>query len=137
MITTESIKPFLDQVVQWAGSQADIWAVLLVGSYARQAAKDTSDIDLVLLSDDPAQFLKDTRWSGQFGQVERQQMEDYGLLVSLRVWYRGGSEVEFGISSPAWASLPMDAGTKEVLEDGYLLLYERTPWLSEVLNKIK
>ncbi len=125
MRTTKQIQDFLDAFTNWASAQSDIQAVALVGSYAREAATDTSDIDLVLVVDDPRRYLDDTDWSTQFGPVAQQQTEDYGLVTSLRVWYAGGHEVEYGVTTPAWIQPPLDEGTQRVIQDGMKILFER------------
>src|ERR1043165_6719178 len=89
---------FLTSVTEWASKQADIQALALVGSHARNAAKETSDVDLVLIATDPSQYLQDTKWVEQFGSDREQQIEDYGLLISIRVFYTDGREVEYGIT---------------------------------------
>ena len=45
---------FLFRFTAWAASQPDIVAVGLAGSHARGAARPDSDVDLVILSTDPA-----------------------------------------------------------------------------------
>jgi predicted nucleotidyltransferase len=130
MKTIEHIHDFIDAFVDWASTQADVHAVALVGSYARGAARDDSDIDLVLLTDQPQKYLEDSDWPERFGRVEKYQIEDYGKLTSLRVWYLGGLEVEYGISTPDWAAQPLDSGTQEVIADGMLVLFERSVLLS-------
>ncbi len=130
MSTTEQITDFLDAFTHWASAQSDIQAVALVGSYAREVATDTSDIDLVLVVDDPQRYLADTDWSTQFGTVAQQQIEDYGLVTSLRVWYVGGREVEYGLTTPAWIQPPLDEGTQRVIQDGMKILFERAALLS-------
>lgn len=135
MRTTEQIKDFLDAFTHWASAQSDIEAVALVGSYAREAATDTSDIDLVLVVDDPQRYLADTGWSTQFGTVAQQQIEDYGLVTSLRVWYAGGQEVEYGLTTPAWIQPPLDEGTQRVIQDGMKILFERGALLSPHMPK--
>jgi len=134
MKTHTSIQNFLDQVIHWAMGQANIQAVALVGSYARNAAKESSDIDLVILVDEPEKYLQNTAWAGQFGLVGRQQVEDYGRLTSLRIWYLDGPEVEFGLTKPDWAAQPLDESTRRVIMDGIRVLYERKPLLSLVLE---
>lgn len=131
---TIAIQPFLDQVVRWAGQQPAIQAVVLVGSYARGQAGPSSDIDLVLLAGEPGRYLADTGWVSRFGVPLRQQVEPYGPLTSLRVWYAHGPEVEFGWAAPEWAALPLDAGTARVLEDGARVLFERRPLVSPLLG---
>jgi len=131
MKTTEHIRDFLDAFVPWASAQEDIQAVALVGSYARDAAREDSDIDLVLLTDRPQKYLEDLEWIEGFGLVGKHQTEDYGRLISIRVWYQNGVEVEYGITSPEWAAFPLDAGTQRVLRDGFMVLFERGNLLSQ------
>jgi hypothetical protein len=75
-----------------------VQGIALVGSYARGAARDDSDIDLVILTDQPQKYLDEMQWVERFGVAERHQTEDYGKLISLRVWYRDRYEVEYGIT---------------------------------------
>jgi len=124
------IERFLSAVVQWASAQPDIVAVALVGSHARGTATEDSDIDLVMLVDQPGRYLEDIEWLRQFGSVERQQVECYGLVTSLRVWYAGGREVEYGITTRHWAAVPLDEGTQQVINDGIKVLFEREALLS-------
>jgi predicted nucleotidyltransferase len=135
MNTLSEIQPYLDDVLAWAAGQADIIAVALVGSYARNAAKDTSDIDLVLIVEDPQKYLSDTAWAGNFGEIAKQQLEDYGKVTSLRIWYANGREVEYGLSTRAWVELPLDKGTQQVIGDGLKVLFEREPVLSPFEKK--
>ena len=53
MKKTEDIQNFLNAFVDRASAQGDVHAIALVGSYARAAARDDSDINLVLLTDEP------------------------------------------------------------------------------------
>jgi predicted nucleotidyltransferase len=130
MKTIEHIQDFLDDFVTWASDQSDVQAIALVGSYARGMARDDSDIDLVILTDQPKKYLDDSKWAKRFGSVEKYQTEDYGKLISVRVWYRNGVEVEYGITTPDWAAAPLDAGTREVILGGMTVLFERDSLLS-------
>ena len=106
-------------MAQWGNAIDDIAAILLVGSHARSEATPDSDVDLVILAEIPGKYLNDQLWLGRFGDPLRVSIEDWGLVQSLRVWYEGGLEVEFGFTSVAWLSIPLDAGTKQVLSDGF------------------
>ena len=134
MRTVEHIRDFIDRFVAWASTQPDVHAIALVGSYARAAARDDSDIDLVLLTNHPEKYLADIAWAERFGAVEKHQIEDYGKLTSLRVWYRNGHEVEYGLTTPDWAAQPLDAGTQQVIDDGMLVLFERRVLLSPYIK---
>jgi predicted nucleotidyltransferase len=125
---------FLREFVDWARSEDNILALGLVGSQARGTAGPDSDVDLLVLARDPLIYLQDTNWNQRFGVVERQQVEDYGRIQSLRVFYRNGPEVEYGIGDAGWAALPMDPGTRRVVSGGLRVLWERTPLLSRLLE---
>lgn len=132
-MTTHRIDQFLDDITQWASTQPDILALALVGSYARNAAKATSDVDLVLIAVDPGHYLNSRTWLQQFGTVEKQQIEYYGLLTSIRVWYAEGREIEYSITDARWAAVPLDEGSRRVITDGMRVLFEREAILSRHL----
>ena len=129
-MTTEEAERFLKRFSNWAFAQTNIKAMALVGSYARNAETETSDIDLVIITTQPEVYLQNQRWVDNFGKVGRQQVEDYGLLTSIRVWYVDGPEVEYGISDERWSALPLDEGTRQVIKDGMRIIFEREPILS-------
>jgi predicted nucleotidyltransferase len=121
---------FIEDFTRWASAQSNILAIALVGSHARNVAREDSDVDLVIITDDPQKYLIHTEWTGVFGVVAKQQIEDYGMLTSLRVWYENGLEVEYGFTTPAWAQTPLDEGTREVIKGGMQILFERVILLS-------
>jgi predicted nucleotidyltransferase len=135
MKTIENIRKFLDPFVGWASSQPDVKGIALVGSYARGAARNDSDIDLVILTDQFPKYVEDLQWIELFGAVEKYQTEDYGNLTSIRVRYRNGTEVEYGITLPDWATIPLDSGTEQVIRDGIIVLFERGNLLSRHVKK--
>lgn len=54
----------------------------------------------------------------------REHTQYYGTCTSIRVWYKNGQEIEFGIVDPAWMKKPLDTGTKKVLRDGYKVIVD-------------
>jgi predicted nucleotidyltransferase len=131
----DQVEIFLDKFVNWASSQPDIRGVALVGSYARNAATESSDVDLVILATDPQSYLQDQTWVRQFGEPTRLQTEVYGSLTSIRAWYPDGGEIEYGITDETWAAVPLDEGTRQVITSGMRVLFEREPILSRHLLK--
>jgi predicted nucleotidyltransferase len=129
------IERFLGAVVQWASVQPDIVAVALVGSYARGTARPTSDVDLVILTTCPQQYLQVTDWAATFGPVGKQTVEDWGKVASLRVWYEQGREVEFGITTPEWVAPPIDEGTWKVISGGIRILFDRHEYLAAATSE--
>lgn len=123
---------WLSGFVAWSSSQLDIHGVALVGSHAANCASEDSDIDLVVLTAQPARYIRDTEWVRRFGEVHRQQVEEYGKVTSLRVWYSNGPEVEFGFADKYWTARPLDEGTHRVISSGMRVLFERGSILSEL-----
>ncbi len=127
---------FLEDFTTWASSHTDIQAIALIGSYARGTATDSSDVDLMMITNHPDDYLKQTEWISIFGEIERQQIEDYGKVTSIRVWYIGDLEVEYGITDEDWISFPFDEGTRQVIQDGLSILFERNENLSLIRHLI-
>jgi hypothetical protein len=117
---------FLDAFTRWAETRGDILGVAVVGSVARGTASPSSDIDLIVLTPAPGEFLAHTDWASAFGIVQRQQQEEWGTVQVLRAWYLGGCEVEFGFALPAWASVPTDEGTRAVAMGGLRVIFDRS-----------
>ena len=130
---SDRVNHFLDDITRWATARPDILALALVGSYARNAAHETSDVDLVLISMQPDYYLNSRDWLQQFGAVEKQQVEDYGLVTSLRVWYSNGLEIEYGLTDERWAAEPLDEGSRQIIADGIRILFEREAIVSRHL----
>ena len=121
-------------VASWAENHVDIVSVALVGSHARGNARVDSDVDLVLQCASPARYLEDLSWISEFGVAKDVSVEDYGVVQSVRVFYEDGPEVEYGITSSEWATLPLDEGTLKVLRDGVKVLLDRDGSLNRAVE---
>lgn len=124
-MTGDEVPPLLDAVCTWARGQVEIQGILLVGSHARGQAGSSSDVDLVMITDQAQTLIDDRSWLEIFGDVEHQRVEDWGALRSLRVRFQGGPEVEFGLTAAEWAFAPLDLGTLAVIQDGFRVLLEK------------
>ncbi len=116
---------FLASLKSFAERDARIESVIIVGSYARGTNTPSSDLDLCILTPDKPKMVGCPDFIQIFGPFSRKQTEYYGACTSIRVWYDSGLEVEFGLVEPSWASLPLEAGTKQVLADGYRVLVDK------------
>jgi predicted nucleotidyltransferase len=134
----KEIDGFLEKVRRWADPQRDIKAILLVGSYARGQAHDESDIDLVLLTDEPDKYLQDPYFTGAFGSINRIEKEFWGRVTSLRIWYEEGFEVELGITTPDWIfEDPLDAGTLRTITGGAEVVIDKTGGVERIITSVR
>jgi uncharacterized protein len=131
MDPTERIESVLKAILAWAKAQDRIRAVALVGSRAGLAPRPDSDIDLVLLTEDPQAFRGDLCWldaiSWKLTSVRPSSWRDaeYGALWARHVSLNDGLEVEFGFAPLSWANRsPLDAGTERVISSGCQILHD-------------
>ena len=90
---------YMEEVKQWANTDDRILALGLIGSHARKQATAKSDIDFVIICEDPLKLIKDLSWISQFGEVKSHIKERWGIVTSIRVFYNDGQEIEFGLKS--------------------------------------
>jgi predicted nucleotidyltransferase len=116
---------FLDRLKAWVEPREDVRALLVVGSVARGDARPGSDVDVVLLTNDPMRYVENIEWVSEFGSAQLVEREHYGKVTSVRATYGDGLEVEFAFAARDWASIPLDPGTEAVARDGIFVLLDR------------
>ncbi|KAA2266617.1 nucleotidyltransferase domain-containing protein [Solihabitans fulvus] len=119
------VEELLQRVAQWAEKRKDVVGVLLVGSWARQAAREDSDVDLLLLTEEPRRYdaasLAEELSLGAF-VVNR----TWGPVTEWRFVTGSGLEIEVCVGTPSWADTsPVDPGTRRVVCDGVRPVYDR------------
>ena len=119
---------------EWARCDNRISALALLGSHARGEARPDSDIAFCLICPDARRLLGDRSWTEQFGPATQLGLEPYGLVTSVRVRYRDGPEVEFGIADHAWMDVPVDPDTAAVMRAGMRILHDPENRLQRALD---
>ena len=124
-MTEAELNALKKSILSWAKPRPDISGILLVGSCARGDFRPDSDVDLVILSENPGRLLDDRSWTGNFGKIQSQGRENWGAVASLRTKYEDGLEFEFGITGLQWAGLdPIDKGTLQVVRNGARIIWD-------------
>lgn len=124
-------------MTRWASEQADVSALALVGSYAYHHPRMGSDVDLVLLTNDPDKHARGLGWVVSYDPRARLICDRWwGPLRERRVRLHSGLQVELGIVRPTWASLPLDPGTDRVLRGGCRILHDPQRRLMEAMNTL-
>ena len=117
----------LDRVGSWLGDRDDVVAVGLLGSWARGNATDESDVDLVVITREPASYTDGEVWIAGLPGARLVRTQQWGpFLTERRLVLPSGLEIDVGITDRRWASTdPMDDGTARVIaDDGLLTLYD-------------
>lgn len=130
------LSAFLKAFNRWAGAQSDVKAIALVGSHARDAATEGSDVDLLIVTTDVAKYINDRSWVSLFGEIAEYRIEEWGNVTSLRTFYLDGLEVEYGFTTLDWARRPMSAGSLKVVSDGMKILFDPQSILSKVQREV-
>lgn len=135
-ISQEHLYQFLQPLTKWMYEETDISSVGIVGSFARGTEHEESDIDLIFLCKNKIKYLENSEWATQFGKIAKTQIEEYGAVTSLRVWYQDSFEVEFGYAAESWATTPIDSGTRHVIKDGMRILIDKQGLLKNLLAEL-
>ena len=102
----DRIRATFDRVVAWLAARGDVSAVALVGSQARGDAGPGSDIDLVVLCDDPRAYVEDDAWPAEIGG-ELIRTQRWGDVTERRLRIPGiEAELELGFVTRAWDPPP-------------------------------
>jgi predicted nucleotidyltransferase len=140
----ERLRQAVDPILAWAERRPDLLAVALVGSWARGEARTDSDIDLVLLTDNPDALRQETSWHldiawGDAGlRPDEWRDVDYGAVWSRHVLLSPLMEVELSFAEPSWAALdPIDAGTRAVVANGFQILLDKTGLLARLQRSLQ
>ena len=113
----------------WAGEREDVRALVVVGSQARNNAPADrwSDLDLVLLLDDPAPYVGDEAWVEEFGRPVVTFLEaTMDGHWERRVLYETGEDVDFVLfPASVLERLESSENAAALLRRGYRVLVDR------------
>ncbi|MEP7224969.1 MAG: aminoglycoside 6-adenylyltransferase [Actinomycetota bacterium] len=116
-------------VADWAREREDVRVLLLVGSQARSKvpADRWSDLDIVLIVDDPEPYAEDPSWVREFGQPVLTFLEDTPVgQRERRVLYETGEDVDFPLFPvTALDLLEQSENAAHLLARGYRVLIDR------------
>ncbi len=127
------VEALLECLTHVAEQRPDVRALALVGSWAYGAPHSGSDVDVVLLTESPANYIYSDEWLAALGDVRPVRTLEWGVITERRFALPSGLELDVGVGTPAWASAgPLDAGTLQVVADGMRALYDPEGLLAAV-----
>jgi aminoglycoside 6-adenylyltransferase len=136
----DNIETLLARIVAWARHRPDVHAALVVGSHARAEfpADRWSDVDIILMVDDPMAYAADAGWLTTFGRplLTFTEPTAVGGFVERRVLFDSGQDVDFALlplTEPEQIVNHPDAAV--VLGRGFRVLYDQVG-LQWVLRRV-
>ena len=126
-VRRREVAQFLSDASTWAAARGDLVAAAVVGSWAQGEPREDSDVDLVLLADDPTPYTEHDDWVAELAPgATLIGTADWGAITERRLLIlSSGLEIEVGVGRPSWASTdPLDGGTRRVVADGLRPLYD-------------
>src|SRR4051794_39508591 len=115
-MTPDELDDILSAFAAWAPGRDDVLAVGLVGSWARGAAREDSDVDVVVVSTDPERRANAADWPSGLPPFETMRRRRWGMLLECRLALAASTELEVGVVPERWAdAAEPDPGTQRVV----------------------
>ena len=130
------VDSFLQMFIAWVSNEPGIEGLALAGSRARGTPTEESDVDLIILTSERDQYFRNVDWLSQLGEVQCFQRETWGVVETIRATYTGGLEVEYNFAAPSWVEVPVDAGTRRVVKEGFRILFDPQGKLEELAKEV-
>jgi aminoglycoside 6-adenylyltransferase len=123
----EEYKRFIENIVRYGECSVKIYAIIIIGSYARQGrqADNYSDLDLILIVDEPDFFIKSDDWLEKIGIFHISFIENTITGgKERRILFDNALDVDF-IPIPKNVSCEMIERAKPILERGYKVILDK------------
>lgn len=124
MKTLEAFPLVMEKLTILGKTNPDILAIILCGSYARGEQDDDSDIDIMIVTEDKGKWLENDGWTAEILRADSITREKWGIVETFRC-FAGETELEINIAPAEWIALSEDKGTRQVLESGYSIIYDK------------
>jgi aminoglycoside 6-adenylyltransferase len=124
-----NVEQFLEQVSEWAHTRGDVRGAFVLGSQARTdvPADEFSDVDVVLVVDDPMPFTSSSEWIEAFGRPLLTFLEPTPIrgLTERRALFDSGLEVDFTLLPAAAVGVVLaDSDAMGIVARGYRMVHD-------------
>ena len=141
-MTENDVHNLIAAIKSWASGRPDVRALAVAGSWARGTARADSDLDLLILANEPACYRTDQSWLRELKlpspyRVVFNRVADYGAAWSCHVLLEPHAKLELTFCEVSWASTsPIDEGTRRVVTDGLRVICDTDGHLSRLISAI-
>jgi predicted nucleotidyltransferase len=79
------VRKLIERLSKWSQDSPGVCGLAIVGSYARGTAKADSDLDVVVLCEEPESLINERSWLGKLGRCESVDVEIRHRYLNLRL----------------------------------------------------
>ena len=115
----------------------------LVGSWARGNARATSDVDIILPTDQRDDYRHRQNWTSEIDfraagyRVLSSDSADYGAVWSRHIHFVPRAEVEVTFARCSWARTnPIDDGTRRIVVDAFRIIFDKDKSLARLVEAV-
>ena len=129
------VETFTTTLQEWATERRDVGAAASAARGRPMRESEDSDVDVVLLTDNPSIYLEGKDWiAGLAPSAELLRTGEWGMIEERRLLLPSGLEIEVGIGPPSWANTaPVDPGTCAVVRDGLTSVFDPRGLLADLI----
>ncbi len=124
---TNKYQTIIDNFIRWGESSGKLYVAAIVGSQARmdRPADEYSDLDIIMVVDDPADFLSSDGWLYEIGQFYVSFVENtVNGDTERRVLFADALDVDF-VLMPVDCIDALDGEALSILGRGYSILVDK------------
>ena len=142
-MTSAEAQTLTRAVAAWMRDVPDLRALAPAGSWARGDARADSDLDLLILAEQPAQYRSSQQWLHQIVLPEPFRVISargavYGVVWSCHVALDPAAELELGFGALNWAATdPIDAGSRGVIQGGFRIVVDKDGLLQRIVEAVE
>ena len=142
-MTLAESRALTEGIASWVKARSDLKALGLVGSWARGDARPDSDLDLLILADNPAVYRLSDDWLyhlplPEMFRVSSHKGATYGVVWSCHALLQSGAELELTFAAVDWAATdPIDASTRDIVLTGFRVIVDKDGSLRRLAKAIQ
>lgn len=119
----------------------DLRALAVCGSWARGNPRPDSDLDMLIVAEDAAQWRDEHNWVSRLAYKQARfayrshTTATYGDVWSAHIRLEPDAELELTFASTAWACVdPVDPGTRKVVSDSFKIVVDKDGRLARLVE---
>lgn len=129
-VSGSTVDELIDRFRAWAERAPDVQALAIVGSRARaqDPADEWSDVDVVIVADDPARYLANSEWLADIGRCRLTFVQEspFAGLYERRAHFDGGTVFDLVVIAPDVMGLAADLpATADLISRGWRALVDK------------